>query len=325
MISVIVPVYNIKDYISRCVDSILAQTYPDWELILVDDGSTDGSGEIIDAYAKADARIKALHKENGGVSSARNLGLSHARGEYISIIDGDDWIEPALFQDAVDSLTGQDADVFMFEYYVDKNGVSQKHAVDPAAYGVISVEDCLIRSITPDNRFAWSKVFASKLLAGRGPSDPIRFNTDIILGEDTLFIIEVISNARSCVYTEQAYYHYDQREGSAVRSGFNERKLSGLEAYKRILELFRNGRYDRVYDHGCAALMNLGVQLGCRMLESGAASRERLSVIRDSIGPVRSTVLRAKCVDRETKLKALLSGISLQGTCRALLRRRNSK
>ena len=325
MISVIVPVYNIKDYISRCVDSILAQTDPDWELLLVDDGSTDGSGEIIDNYAKADARIKALHKENGGVSSARNLGLSQARGAYISIIDGDDWIEPALFHDAVDSLTGQDADVFMFEYFVDRNGVSRRHSVDPAAYGVISVEDCLIRSITPDNRFACTKIFASKLLAGGGSPDPIRFDTDIILGEDSLFILEVIANARSCVYSEQAYYHYDQREGSAVRSGFNEKKLSGLEAYKKILALFRAGRYDRAYDHGCAALMNLGIQLGCRMMESGAASRERLSVVRDSIDPVRSTVLRAKCVDRETKLKALLSGISLKGTCRSLLRRRKTK
>ena len=98
VVSIIVPVYNVKDYLPHCVDSILAQTLQDWELLLVDDGSTDGSGEICDTYARRDERIYVIHQENAGVSMARNKGMSIAKGIYIGFVDADDWIEPEMFQ-----------------------------------------------------------------------------------------------------------------------------------------------------------------------------------------------------------------------------------
>ena len=97
-ISVIVPVYNAEKYLHRCIDSVLAQTYKDFELLLIDDGSKDSSGTICDEYAAQDARVKVFHKENGGVSSARNVGLDHARGEWIMHLDGDDWIEHDMLE-----------------------------------------------------------------------------------------------------------------------------------------------------------------------------------------------------------------------------------
>ena len=96
-ISVIVPVYNTEKYLHRCVDSILAQTFTDFELLLVNDGSPDKSGEICDEYAQKDTRVRVFHKENGGVSSARNLGLENAQGKWITYVDGDDWIEPTMY------------------------------------------------------------------------------------------------------------------------------------------------------------------------------------------------------------------------------------
>ena len=97
-ISVIIPVYNTEMYLRRCIDSVLAQTYQDFELLLIDDGSKDSSGAICDEYAAKDARVRVFHKENGGVSSARNLGLDNARGEWVTFVDSDDYIEKKLSQ-----------------------------------------------------------------------------------------------------------------------------------------------------------------------------------------------------------------------------------
>ena len=110
-ISIITPVYNVEKYIHRCIDSILAQTFTDFELLLIDDGSKDNSGKICDEYAKSDKRIRVFHKENGGVSSARNLGVDEAKGEYISFIDPDDWIELNMYEEIFNFVDENNVDV----------------------------------------------------------------------------------------------------------------------------------------------------------------------------------------------------------------------
>lgn len=110
VISIIVPVYNVEKYLSQCIDSILAQAFIDFELLLVDDGSTDGSGRICDEYANKDARIQVFHKKNGGVSSARNIGLEHAQGEWITFVDSDDWLDLKYCQILWEEV--QDVDCF---------------------------------------------------------------------------------------------------------------------------------------------------------------------------------------------------------------------
>ena len=112
-ISVIVPVYKAEAWLARCVDSILAQTFRDLEVILVDDGSPDGSGALCEGYAAADSRVKAIHKANGGVSSARNAGIEAASGEWVAFVDSDDWLEPDYLERLADRLTGPDCDVVM--------------------------------------------------------------------------------------------------------------------------------------------------------------------------------------------------------------------
>ena len=109
LISVIVPVYNVAEYLSRCVDSILAQSYENLQIILVDDGSTDDSGKICEEYAKKDARIQVIHQNNGGLSSARNAGLDLASGEYIGFVDSDDWIEPEMYAEMLARMEKYDA------------------------------------------------------------------------------------------------------------------------------------------------------------------------------------------------------------------------
>ena len=259
MISIIVPAYNIEKYIARCIESILCQKYKEWELIIVDDGSTDHTWNVILDYAKKDRRIKAIHKENAGVSSARNLGLDFSSGEYISFIDGDDWIEPDLYEDAMKVFKLHCVDIFMFEYYIDSAGKSTLHHVAGANYGIINTEDCLIHTIRPHNRFACSKVISSKLLLNRqNSSGHIRYNSSITHGEDTLFIIEAILNSQKTYYTDKAYYHYEQREGSAVLSKFTKSRLSGLRAYAKINDLLLENLLFDAYEYGCGACPAIG-------------------------------------------------------------------
>lgn len=323
MISVIVPVYNIAPYIERCVNSILNQTYSDLEVLLVDDGSTDATPVICDRIAANDCRVRVFHKKNGGVSSARNLALDHCRGEYISIIDGDDWIEPTLYEDAVRAMKETDTDVFMFEYFIDIQGNSQIHQVDQSCYGRIDREMAIIYSITPHNRFAWSKVFSSKLLLNSHLPGQICFDSAIILGEDTLFIEQVLLNCRGAYYSSKPYYHYDQREGSAIRSGFNERKLSGLQAYQRVCGLLHDQQMYRAEKYAMGALLNLGVHLGrCVAKCSMDVQREIFPQIEAYLRSIRWKVLVAKESDNQTRQKALLAILSLPMACKILNRRK---
>lgn len=118
MISIVIPVYNVEKYLAECVDSVLAQTYTDWEAILVDDGATDSSGRMCDEYAKKDSRIRVIHRENGGLSAARNTGLNAARGEYVYFLDSDDYILPRTLEELQRTARREQADVVFFDGFV---------------------------------------------------------------------------------------------------------------------------------------------------------------------------------------------------------------
>lgn len=309
MISVIVPAYNIAACIERCVKSLTAQTYQDLEILLVNDGSTDDTGGICDRLAAQDDRIRVLHKENGGVSSARNLGLRNARGEYISVIDGDDWVEPTLYADCMELMRKHEAQAVMFEYFVDENGQSNRHQVPAQCYGLLDSEQALVNTITPNNRFAWSKVFSAVLLKEH------IFDETIILGEDTLFITAILSEAERVYYTNQAYYHYDQRQNSAVRSSFNLRKLSGLRAYTQQLQMCERKGFRIAAEHARESLVELAVALALRASESGAdKTGEALKTIKDCIKQEAWPVITSGKASVKTKLKTLTALVSIRLT-----------
>ena len=125
-VSIIVPVYKAEAYLHRCVDSILAQTFTDFELLLIDDGSPDRSGEICDEYAQKDSRIRVIHKENGGVSSARQRGLDEAVGEYTIHVDSDDWVEPNMLEELYKKAKQDDADIVICDYF---NNIGTKQTI----------------------------------------------------------------------------------------------------------------------------------------------------------------------------------------------------
>lgn len=308
LISVIVPAYNIEKYIQKCAESILKQTYKNIELIIVNDGSTDNTGAVCDEIAKNDSRVVVVHKPNGGVSSARNTALDVAKGDYISIIDGDDWVEPTLFEDAINAMQENNADAFMFEYYIDYEDHKDAHSVDSSLYGVIDREKAIEYSIDVQNRFAWSKIYSAKLTEG------IRFDTDIILGEDTLYICSVLANADKVVYSSNNYYHYIVREGSAVNSAFNRKKLSGVKAYQGVVDLANDLGYERVSLISRKSLANLAVQLAKRILATGgyAEKNKDLKYLKSVITEQKKKLSKTNLLDNKSKIKFMIASISMK-------------
>ncbi len=200
-ISVIVPVYNTEKYLHRCIDSILAQTYTDFELLLIDDGSADSSGAICDEYAQKDSRVRVFHKANGGVSSARNLGLDNAQGEWITFVDADDWVE-AKFLEILFVYEGFD---FATCYY---NAIGWKEWIasppQDQLYYTHDIKNCISHNILSWNT-PWCKMYKNEIVK----KNNCRFNVRINLGEDTLFVYQYLKYVSSIRISSEALYNYN--------------------------------------------------------------------------------------------------------------------
>lgn len=206
-ISVIVPVYNVELYVSRCIESILAQTFNDFELLLINDGSTDKSGIICDQYAKTDKRIRVFNKKNGGVSSARNLGLSEAIGEWISFIDADDWLSADFFQIG-DHMK---ADVIQKSYYENNELTSEVRKIMIRDYELTEKEKIYRFFVKKRNNALWDKIIYRNAIKDN------RFNENVNIGEDFLFFLSIIRNINTYAFSSIGHYNYVIREGSAMQ------------------------------------------------------------------------------------------------------------
>lgn len=209
LISIIVPVYNVESYLPKCLDSILAQTYQTWEAVLVDDGSTDCSGSICDEYALKDQRIKVVHKENGGVSSARQVGTDSVAGDYIIHVDPDDYVEPRMLEEMYEALNEQNADILVCDYYSDKEADNSKYVsqpiIDNTVKGLVtSILRCKLHGSL------WNKM-AKRLIY---TDYKARFYAGIDCCEDVLIWAQLVDKELKVVYLPKAYYHYVQNINS---------------------------------------------------------------------------------------------------------------
>ena len=231
LISVIIPVYNIEEYLSRCLESVITQTYKELEIILVDDGSTDGSGLICDKYAKKDTRIKVLHKENGGVSSARNLGLKIAKGDYIGFIDGDDVIENEMFQHLIDNVKEYKCDISCCQ--MDTINVNGKTSINYYSQSKILevksiVRDYFTEGFIKEMMYSQCNKIFSKHCLVKVQFKPYKY------GEDILFIFEALMNANRVYYDEYIGYHYVHRENSAMTRIFSIDRIDYINAIREL-------------------------------------------------------------------------------------------
>ncbi|MBQ6021179.1 MAG: glycosyltransferase [Clostridia bacterium] len=222
MISVIIPVYNTQDYIEKCVASVLSQTYSDLQVILVDDGSPDESGKIIDAIE--DPRVLVIHQENGGLSAARNTGLDHASGEYICFIDGDDFIERDMFEILLHTLRSVGADIVQCGYIPDDGTLGEFDRGD-AAVRVFERDDAILSLVKNDvfEQVVWNKIYKREVIGD------IRFHVGKF-HEDEFFSWRVFYNSKKIAAVNSVCYHYVQRAGSIMGQKFSAKRLHALEA-----------------------------------------------------------------------------------------------
>lgn len=228
--SLIVPIYRIEEYLPKCIESVLAQTYQDYELLLVDDGSPDGSGKICDAYAaKYPDKLRVIHQPNGGAGAARNHGIELSTGEYLLFVDGDDYLSDNLLEDLAAAIEKTDADLVMFGAAVERDGKSngELHEDVPAEtlFEVEKEPKLFFGVMAP-----WNRAYRRSLFTDNN----ISFATKVWY-EDIRVVTKILAVAKTAYRLPGAYYHYLQREGSAMNNKNSERNVEIIYAYDDIL------------------------------------------------------------------------------------------
>lgn len=217
-ISIIIPVYNVERYIRECLDSIINQTFSDFEVLLIDDGSPDKSGDICDEYAAKDPRFKVFHKPNGGVSSARNLGLENAQGEWITFVDADDVLYDDCLEKCYRLAKADNLDLLQFKF---DREINKRNPQNNITSEVLSSADFL--NIRHNVCAACSFIKTSIIR-----DNSIRFNTNIKLAEDQLFILHAIKNSNRIKITNDVLYYYRPNEQSATRTSKVEEMIKSV-------------------------------------------------------------------------------------------------
>lgn len=224
MISIIVPIYRVEKYLKECVDSILAQTYKNFELILVDDGSPDNCPAICDGYAKQDDRVVVVHKKNGGLSDARNAGLDIAKGEYIGFVDSDDYISPIMYETLMNRIISDQSDIVICEYIcVDESGeIIDNNKSHRKIQSRCYLQNDFITEIAVlygDNYLiAWDKLYRKEIF------NSLRFPIGK-LHEDAFTFHHIIEKCGKISYIRDRLYYYRIREGSIMTKKFDVRRL----------------------------------------------------------------------------------------------------
>lgn len=270
LISVIVPIYKVEKYLDKCVQSIVSQTYSNLEIILVDDGSPDRCGEMCEAWAKKDTRIKVIHKENGGLSDARNAGLEIAKGDYIAFVDSDDWVHPSFIQLLYQGIkeTGAGLAACGVMEFQEGTSVSASETIDvkPERHTpeqVLNWEDQGSRY----RMVAWNKLYRREILgADRFPVGRLH--------EDEFFTYRMIDRCEYLALVDVPMYYYLQRSGS-IMTTFSARHLDVLDAYLERLEL-----YQKKYPSLClplkAAFCMSCYRFYCEALAKGGPDQKRV-------------------------------------------------
>ncbi len=240
IVSVIVPVYNVEPYLERCLNSIINQTYRNLEIILVDDGSSDGSSEICDMFERQDSRICVIHKSNGGLVSARKAGIVRAKGEYAAYVDSDDWIECDMYYQLVNHMLQNDADIVTSGVYRDyqDNIICEFDNIQEGVYDLEKIKAGILPLFMYTGNFyeaginihIYNKLFKRKLLL----KHQLRVDDMINVGEDAAVVYPYILNANKMVILHKSYYHYCIRSNSIMAGGYRN-ELAGHRCIYKII------------------------------------------------------------------------------------------
>lgn len=242
LISIIVPIYNVSKYLDKCVESILNQNYKNIELILVDDGSTDGSEKKCDDWAKKDSRVVVIHKENGGSADSRNVGMEAAKGEYIGFVDSDDWIAPEMYEKLIEVIHERNLDmsVCFFKAVSDENYEFNNTEYPTTEYTGRDFANLIIAEKKPRISYAiWKCLYKREVIKG------IKFYKGVHYNEDAVFLIESLWNARKMAFIEAPMYYYRVHESSISNVVISEKRINDiLFKYEWLISFYKkNGTY----------------------------------------------------------------------------------
>lgn len=289
LISIIIPVYNVKDYLEKCLDSICGQTYTNLEIIVVDDGSTDGSAVICDKFAQKDRRVKVLHCANGGLSVARNRGMEIATGELIGFVDSDDWIETDMYQCLYDSLSGNDADVAICSSSHEEGDKSSPLSAS-GVERTLTPRDCIYEMLKSKSitHCVWTKLYKTYLWQGVPFPAGKHF-------EDLATMHHVIARAKKIAVIDKPLYHYLIRDGSIMRQ-----KYFSLDDTLTLFEFhLERSRFLSQYDNAVLSaatnkVAHKGIQLIDRVVLQNENDENKAAIAKvlDGLAAINRSLLR---------------------------------
>lgn len=314
LISVIIPVYNPGKHLIKCLDSIIGQTHRNLQIILIDDGSSDGSGDVCDEYAAKDSRVICYHQKNSGVSAARNKGLELASGDYYHFPDSDDYIELDSYEYLLDLAIEHGCDMVSFEYFVTYLDHENRHLQSDDYYGMVGTKDAH-RLIITGVPFACNKLYAKKLIVGENGQPALRFREDIYRGEDSLFAHQAVDRAEKVWFDKRPLYHYVQSEESAVRGKFRTNQLSALklfDAYKPIYD----EKYPELNAYFLPQMLHLMITLYYDMWADEREFTDERKEVYEAFKQHEKTVYRISRLSSKQKLKFRFFSMSPTLFCR---------
>ena len=301
LVSIIIPVYNVEKYLDRCVQSVKEQTYQDLEIILVDDGSTDHSGELCDKYAKADSRMIAIHKENGGLSSARNRGMEIAQGKYITFLDSDDYLAEDFIEKTLKMCEDTHSQIGIMQMqYVAENTNSCVKGSQSGEIRTLSSEEAIEASFYQVlfSCCAPSKLYQASVLKG------ILFPVGRV-SEDLATCHLFLENAEIVSYTEDIGYYYRQRDNSIMHE-FNPKRMDAIEWAKQIEE-FCQAKHPRIQSAAACRMFNVAVHLLLELPDEGPLHDRCYQEIWSELKRTRGAALRSRKARKREKAAAVLS------------------
>lgn len=288
LVSIIVPVYNAEKHLNKCLDSIANQTYKHLEVIMVNDGSSDGSAKICDEFSEKDNRFIVIHQENEGVSSARNKGLEIAKGDYIGFVDSDDWIDTNMFDRLYGLINKHNADIAICGYAKRSEAGDILHKTT-GEETVIMSEFQTLNKITEPNGFGGylcNKLFSKSVINGK-------FDESIHFCEDLLFCVQALLKSNKVVYDPSPLYHYI--EGGISESQYSIKKVTALNAYEKIISLLE-GYKDVDINKYKTNFMHINLSLLMHGMSERKINRETKRRLKENITQYKVKELRDKSV-----------------------------
>ena len=305
MVTLIVPIYNKERELDRCLDSLLRQTCREFEIILVDDGSTDSSSVICDSYAQRHPElVRVIHKSNGGPSSARNTGLDAARGEFVIFPDPDDWVEPDYVHTLLSLQREYQADMVCVGHYVDSDGISAPDRRDqPQA--MMSGKDAQRGLLLPPRLqgFSWNKLYRMEIIREQN----LRFQEELFITEDLWFAYCYLSHCRRVCYApSKRIYHYCQSGESITANIFSRRKLGVIRVMEQIREDCA-GRDPELAQTAEDEICTVAVNLLWMLINSGEKDADTMAYLRKNILRTLPGYFRSGIYGGGRKVQALLA------------------